>query len=75
MKQVTIVGHTFDCLAGHVFLTETGNGGSLRVACCAAVRKIMGRRELRGKRVGSFKLSVVVNKNQENQENQKKESV
>lgn len=61
MKNVTIVGHAFDCLPGHKFLAESGSGSSLRVACAVALRKLLSRQELRRKHVGSFKLAVTVN--------------
>ena len=59
MKTVEIVGHSFDCLPGHVSVCARGQGSSLRVALCDAVRAIFDDPRLLRKRVHSFKLAVV----------------
>ena len=62
LKTVTVVGHTFDCLPGHVQITSRGSGADVRVAVCSALRLLMKDSKLCRKRVHSFKLSVIVEK-------------
>lgn len=60
MKTVQIVGHAFDCLPGHITIAARGTGSNVRVAICDAVRDMFSDKRLHRKRVGDFKLSVVV---------------
>lgn len=60
MKTVSIVGHAFDCLPGHVTIPARGVGSNLRVAVCDALRNMFDDKRLYRKHIGDFKLSVVV---------------
>jgi hypothetical protein len=60
IKTVNIVGHEFDALPGHVVVNGRGSGSNLRSATCAALRAMLKDQRLRGRHIGSFKLSVVV---------------
>jgi len=62
MKAVSIVGHAFDCLPGHVQITARGVGSDLRVAICDAVREMFQDERLHRKRIKEFKLAVVADK-------------
>jgi hypothetical protein len=60
-KLATIVAHSFDCLPGHVQITSrNGIGSNARVAIQRAVESIFLSPLLHGKRVHSFKMSVVI---------------
>jgi hypothetical protein len=59
-KTVSVLAHEFDCLPGHVTTRATGEGGTLRVATMRAVSNLLDDPRLRGKRIGEFKLNVVV---------------
>ena len=60
MKTVSLIGHAFDCLPGHVTISARGTGSHVRTAVCDAVRTMFLDKRLHRKRVGDFKLSVVV---------------
>ena len=59
-KVVTVTGHAFDTLPGHITLTTRGQGSSTRVAAMRAIDNLLSSRELKGKRVRSFKIGVVI---------------
>lgn len=59
-KQVTVIGHRFDALPGHVMVTGRGEGGTLRAALCDAVRAMLANPRLKRKRLGSFSIAVTV---------------
>jgi len=63
MKNVTVIGHTFGCLPGHVTIPARGSGGTTRVATIRAVSNLMDAEKLRGKRIREFKITVVVEPN------------
>ena len=60
MKTVSVIGHSFDCLPGHVTISGRGTGSNVRTAVCHAVRVMFGDKRLHRKHVGDLKLSVVV---------------
>jgi hypothetical protein len=60
VKTVTIVGHTFDCLPGHLQITARGEGSSVRIAAQRAIKNLLKHDSIRRRRVNSFKLSVVI---------------
>lgn len=60
MKTVSAIGHAFDCLPGHVTVTARGTGSNVRVAICDAIRVMFTDKRLYRKRIGDFKLSIVV---------------
>jgi hypothetical protein len=60
LKTVAVHAHEFDCLPGHVSIVYRDSGYNLRVAVRRAVESILSDRQLRGRRVKSFKMSVVV---------------
>ena len=60
MKNVQIHAHEFDCLPGHVSVGAMGKGSTLKAAVCNAIREMFTAPSLKRKRVGSFKISVVV---------------
>ena len=60
VKTVHLVGHSFDCLPGHVTIAVTGSGSTLQSATCDAVRSLFADEKLNRKRIASFKISLVV---------------
>jgi len=60
VKTVHVLAHQFDALPGHVSVSASGSGSSLRMAVKDAVDKILSDVKLRHKHIGEFKLSVVV---------------
>jgi hypothetical protein len=59
-KTVRVAGYEFDALDDKVIVTADGKGRSLRVATHRAVNAMFNDSRLRRKHIGSFKLSVVV---------------
>lgn len=59
-KTVHLIAHAFDCLPGHVTITSRGEGGNLRIAVQRALAAVLSSEKIRGKRVGDFKISVIV---------------
>jgi hypothetical protein len=60
MKIVSIVGHSFDCLPGHITISARGTGSSLRTAICDAVREMFNDSRLHRKHIKDFKISIAV---------------
>lgn len=60
MKNVSVVGYNFDCLPGHVRISGRGAGGTVRIAAMRALSNMMDDQRLSHKRIGDFKISVVV---------------
>jgi hypothetical protein len=59
-KVVTVTGHAFDTLPGHVIITARGQGSSTRVAGMRAMENLLSDRQLKNRRVRSFKVGVVI---------------
>jgi len=59
-KMVTLSGHDFDCLPGHVTISGTGKGATVRVAAMRAIESMLDSQQLRKKRIGEFKISATV---------------
>lgn len=57
---VRVMGHDFDALQPHDILTANGTGRTLRVATHRAITTLLADKRLKWKRMGSFKLSIVV---------------
>jgi hypothetical protein len=60
MKQVMVIAHSFDCLAGHVSITGRGEGTSVRIALGRAVDAVFDDLRLKHKRISSCRLTVTV---------------
>jgi hypothetical protein len=60
MIRVHIVGHEFDCLAGHAEVHAHGSGSNLRVALSRAVQDLATDPQVKGRRPRTFKMSVIV---------------
>jgi hypothetical protein len=63
MKTVQVLGHAFDCLPGHVTIAGKGSGTNVRAATKAAVDNMLSDERLNHKRIGNFKMTVVVQPN------------
>lgn len=59
-KAVSIIGHKFDCLPGHVTISARGSGSNLRVAVQKAIKTLLWDKRLHRKHIGTFSVSVVV---------------
>lgn len=60
IKTVHVLAHGFDCLPGHVTIGAYGSGSNLRAAVIHGVREALKDKRLSRKRIGEFKMSVVV---------------
>jgi len=63
--KVQVLAHAFDGMPGHVTISKSGEGYNLRVATSRAVEDVLSDERLKHKRIGEFKMSVVVVKDGE----------
>ena len=59
-KEAVVVAYQFNCLAAHEQWTARGKGSSARVAAMRAIEGVWRIPAIKGKRVQSFKISVVI---------------
>ncbi|HVI07008.1 MAG TPA: hypothetical protein VND65_01815 [Candidatus Binatia bacterium] len=60
MKHVTVIGHRFNSLPGHITVQGRGKGATLRSALCDAIRKMLAEAKLKHRHHTSFSISVEV---------------
>jgi hypothetical protein len=63
----SIIAHSFDCLPAHIQVSARGVGSRPRVAIQNAVGLLFTSHDLKRKRIGSFKVSVVLTKEEKNE--------
>jgi len=65
MKQVNILAHSFDMLPAHAIVTARGMGSNLRIAAMRAIANLVKDRQIKGRRLHSCKITLVVTDYQE----------